>query len=809
MRKNQSGTWKKTSLAVGILLPTMALAQSDFQIEEIVVTAQKRQQSLQDVPVSVSVVTGTAIAETGISNLDELSTLVPNLSITEGSQTTSITLRGLGSGINQGFEQSVGMFIDGIYAGRDRQFRSPFLDVAAVEVLRGPQGTLFGKNTIAGALNISTAKPSNEFEASLRLTNDPKYKSYGVEGIISGAITDTLQGRLALKQSESDGFINNTLLNEDEPSKVETVARATLVWSPSDELTLTAKYEIGRFDVSGEANRIDVDGGWGEVFRTIDPDFATSDDYARSTDLAEFSANDNESFTLNVDYSLGEYTLTSITGYSEYNYSDSQDVDFSPLEVLNQYQDQDFEQFSQEFRITSPLSDTFDFLAGAYYQSSSLDHRKNLDSNIGNLVGGVPAVGTFNGFPVGFNPFSVAELLAPAAFFNPGVGPLPINASASIFSTASQSRNGGVVGGGRISNFSQEAETWALYGQGDWHVRDDLQLSFGLRYAEETKDVTRDLFLHAFGSELELDSNDPANALSIGIQNGVFSTAKHSLQDGETVENLSPSVKVIFNLSDDIMVYASVSKAFKSGGYSESGTDGDVDGFHFDDEEALAFELGSKLRIFDGRGSLNLALFQTNYKDLQVSAFVGDKYVVGNAAEATSRGLEVDSVVRLTDGLSLKASMAYLDATYDEFANASCTLAQIQSSGATAKDCAQDLGGETLPFAPEWSANVGLEHFTDLNSSLELRTNLMLNYTGEQYLAQDLDIQALEESHLTLNGRVSLMNIESNWELALVGKNLTDEKIRTYANDVPLMDGAYFTYMGIPRTVAIQFGLSY
>jgi len=182
----------------------------------------------------------------------------------------------------------------------------------------------------------------------------------------------------------------------------------------------------------------------------------------------------------------------------------------------------------------------------------------------------------------------------------------------------------------------------------------------------------------------------------------------------------------------------------------------------------------------DGRGSLNLALFQTNYQDLQVSAFVGDKYVVGNAAEATSRGLDVDSVVRLTDGLSVKASMAYLDATYDEFANASCTLAQIQSSGATAKDCAQDLSGEALPFAPEWSTNVGLEHFTDLN-----------------------------DSHLTLNGRVSLMNIGSNWELALIGKNLTDEKIRTYANDVPLMDGAYFTYMGMPRTVAIQFGLSY
>jgi len=805
MRKIATTNWQQTKLALAVILalPTLACAQESLEIEEVIVTAQKREQSLQDVPVSVSVVTGEAISETGIANLDELSTHVPNLSISEGSQTTAITMRGLGSGINQGFEQSVGMFIDGIYAGRDRQFRSPFLDVAAVEVLRGPQGTLFGKNTIAGAINLTTAKPTDEFEASLRTTYEPENSEYAVEGILSGAVTETLKARLAVKQAEADGYLDNSFTGREEPGKVETVVRTTLVWEPTDDLSVTAKYEKARYDVAGEANRIDEDGGWGAVYRGIDPAFDTGDDFTRSA-AKEMSANDNESFTLTLDYALGEYTLTSITGYSEYQYHDDQDVDFSPLEVLNQVQAQDFDQWSQEIRLTSPLGERFDFITGLYYQTSNLAHHKRLDSNLGALVGGVPAQGTVNGFPLTINPFNVADLLAPAAFVNVGTGLIPANVGASIVAVGLNSARSG-----RVSDFGQGAEAWAIFGQGTWHATDSLHLTFGLRYTEETKEATRRVYLSAYGSDNLLPLNDPNYALLVGIQGGLFGTFAHALEDKTTVENLSPSFKAQYDLTDDVMLYASASRAFKSGGFSESGTSGDLDGFSFDDEEALAFELGGKLRILDGRGSLNFALFQTDYSDLQVSAFVGDKFVVGNAAQATSRGLEVDSAVRLSEALTLTAAMAYLDATYDQFDNASCTLAQIQVSGASAKTCEQDLEGESLAFAPEWTANVGLHHVADLSETLTLRSNLNVNYVDKQYLAQDLDAQVLEKSHVTVNARVALTDTSSFWELALVGKNLTGEAIRTYANDVPLMDGAYFTYMALPRTVAVQFSLAY
>jgi len=794
------------ALAVSLALPSLAFAQSDLMLEEIIVTAQKREQSLQDVPVSVSVMSGDAITEVGITNLDEMSSYIPNLSVSEGSQSVSITMRGLGSGQNQGFEQSVGMFVDGIYAGRDRQFRSPFMDVASVEVLRGPQGTLFGKNTIAGALNIQTVKPTEDFEASLRGSYEPESDQYSLEGIVSGEISDSLMGRLAIKRLEADGFMHNTYIGEDESAKSELIARGTLVWEPRDDLSVVAKYETAHTESSGEPNRLDADGGWDELYRLVDEDFNNSDTYQRSTDLTDANHNDSDSLTVTVDYDINEYTLTSITGYSKYNDYVQQDVDFSPLNVLAQYQDQKFDQLSQEFRITSPLGDNFDFLAGAYFQKSTLENHKRLDSNIASLVGGVPVEVNYLGNMLPINAASVADILAPAEFVRKADGTVGVgNASGAIYAAAISNINNG---GGRVSDYKQDAETWSIYGQGTWHIEDNLHLTLGIRYAEETKEASRTLYLSDYGTENVMDLDDPDNSLILAIQNGVFGSVNHDIEAGDTVENVSPSIKLQYEPNDDVMFYASASKAFKSGGYSESGTSADEFGFSFADEEALAFELGSKMSVMDGRGTLNVALFHTQYDDLQVSAFIGDRYVVGNAATATSQGLEVDGVFRLTESIDLSGSFAYLDATYGDFKTASCTTAQAIESGSP-RTCTQDLSGQTLANAPEFSASFGLSHGTDLGNNYQLMSNLMANYTAEQYLSQNLDPAALEESHLVLNARTALSSNEDTWELALVAKNLTNETIRNYSAAVPLMDGARFSYMAMPRTLAVQFLVNY
>jgi len=402
-----------------------------------------------------------------------------------------------------------------------------------------------------------------------------------------------------------------------------------------------------------------------------------------------------------------------------------------------------------------------------------------------------------NGSPVPLNTANISDLLEAATFVAPPFS--PTNKSAAILVSE---LNG--LEASRVGDYQQDSETWAVFGQGTWHVKENLHVTLGLRYTKESKEAQRSLYLSGYGTETALDPVTDAG--KIGLQNAIFNAFDFDIQDGKTVENFSPSFKAQYDLSDEVMLYTSVSKAFKSGGFGESGS---IDKFEFDDEEALAFEVGGKLRIMDGRGSLNFALFHTVYEDLQVSAFVGDAFVVDNAAEATSQGVEVDGVFRVTEALTMTASMAYLDATYDEFSNASCSMAQVQASGGSARTCQQDLQGETLAYAPEWSANIGLNHIANVGDNLELHSNLNLNYVDEQYLAQDLDEHTLEESHLTVNARVALGDMDGNWELALVGKNLTDEEIRTFSNDIPLMDGALFSYVAPPRTVAVQFNLAY
>ncbi len=227
------------------------LATSAQQLEEVVVTAQKREQSLQDVPISVSVTAAERLDEFSIGGLEELSASIPNATIAENATQDSVTIRGIGSGANQGFEQPVGTFIDGVYFGRGRSSRSPFLDVERVEVLKGPQGVLFGKNTIAGALNITTRKPTDELEGSLEAQYFEGDNSYGVTGIVSGPLTDRVAGRAVVKYSDADGFMDNRATGDDDPEVEDTLIRIALAFDASDRLRLDLKGEMSSYDVDG------------------------------------------------------------------------------------------------------------------------------------------------------------------------------------------------------------------------------------------------------------------------------------------------------------------------------------------------------------------------------------------------------------------------------------------------------------------------------------------------------------------------------------------------------------------------------
>lgn len=761
------------AIAAAVSGPQLASAET-FVLEELVVTAQKREQNLQDVPVSVNVVGGEAISEGGIGNLEEMSALVPNLSINQSPQNLSIYVRGLGSGDNQGFEQSVGLFIDGVYAGRSKQFQAPFMDVASVEVLRGPQGTLFGKNTIAGAMTVNTAKPTDDVEAHLKTSYEPRYNSYDVEGVISGPITDTLKGRLAVSQSETGGYLKNTnsAIDDDEPEEKSAIVRGTLVWDASDNLEVIAKYEWGHSESTGRAYRMDGVGVWGAALQAADPNWDPSDESERTTNTEEEADTNSDSFTLTMNYALGEYELTSITGYSEFKYDEVVDGDSTSLDALRMPQSQEFDQWSQELRLTSPLGGEIDFIAGLYFQTSDFDLHRRMDTR-----------------------------LAEYNFVDPALGFVPE--------------------AGAYSDYNQKSDTYAAFGSVTWHATEQVHITGGLRYTIEEKEATRNMVYTGYDTYAALaDVYNPAvvpavyGAAVAGMQQlGVY---EHEVEGDRSAENVSPSLKVQYDLSDDVMLYASISKAFKSGGYNAIGNQGYEAGqygaqpnpFDFDEEEALAFELGGKTVLMDGAAQLNFALFRTEYSDLQVSSFQGDTFIVGNAAEAVSQGLEVDGTMRLSETLFLNASFAYLDAHYSEYENATCTAAQSAAAG-FGNPCSQDLTDKDLANAPEWSGNIGLDQEFILSDNLLLRTHVDVAYTGEQYLASDLDENSKEDSHITANARVALSDAEGSWEVALVGKNLTDEEVRTWSNDPLLLTGAHFSYYAPPRTVAVQFNLKY
>ena len=225
------------AIAVGIAAPVNAQ-----MLEEVVVTATKRAVGMQDVPIALSVMGGEKIMEQGIGSLTDLAVFMPNVHIAEASAGDQLFIRGIGSGVNYGFEQSVGTFIDGVYFGRGQASRSTFLDVERVEILKGSQSTLFGKNTIAGAINITTAKPTEEFEGSIELEYEPEFN--GTSGILtlSGPITDTFGGRFVIKKRDTDGWMDNRFIGEDEVKRDDLVGRVVLSWLPTDTLDIHFKY---------------------------------------------------------------------------------------------------------------------------------------------------------------------------------------------------------------------------------------------------------------------------------------------------------------------------------------------------------------------------------------------------------------------------------------------------------------------------------------------------------------------------------------------------------------------------------------
>ena len=744
-------------LISGSFLLLLSDLSAQTVLEEITVTARKRAEALDDVPISVSVTTGEKLERMSIGGLEELSAFTPNLQINENATQQTLTIRGIGSGANQAFEQSVGTYIDGVYFGRGRSARNPFFDVERIEVLKGPQGILFGKNTIAGALNIITRKPTEEVESYIAGEYFTDTDQWGISGVISGPLADNLFGRLAANYKSIGGYIDNSYAGGDEADRDEYVLRGTFVWEANEQLTATLKAEVSSYNVDGRAAQMVAAAPLVGIYTSYDPSFETELDYNSATPGDDFDNTDAANVTLKLHYDVNNnITLTSITSYVEYDFNNNIPAEFAPIvNYAEQANRQEHDQLSEELRVHWVSDDArFEFLGGLYYQTEDLSIEETFNFNLSNLI----AI---------------------------GVSIFPLDSSVITF-------------------FEQDTDSFAAFGEVTVGITERLRLSAGLRYTDDDKEVDKELVVARLGTQTADASQQPFAR--------IIGRIPHTYQLDRNDSDVSPSVGLQLDLTEAVMIYGFYSEGFKSGGFDAQNVSGTLELAEFDPEEAEAWEGGAKLTLLDGAAKFNISYFNNQYKNLQVSAWNGFAFIVENAASATSQGIEADGQWRLTENFTLGGAIAWLDAEYDSFPGAVCTAPQqtafAASTGRPAGQCNQDLSGKDLQFSPEVAGNVNAEYSMLVTGGKRLTLQGDVNFTSSYHTALDLDPIAKQDGFAKLNARLELASANDRWSVALVGKNLTDKKSTTWINDIPVFRGNYFGFIDPPRTVGVQARLS-
>lgn len=666
----------------------------------IIVTAQKREQGLQDVPISMEVVSGETLADFNVSDFAAMASYVPNVSVQTTAGNDVIYIRGFGSPpANFSFDQSVSLYVDGIYAGRNRQAQSPFFDIERVEVLRGPQGALFGKNTAAGAISIVSAAPTNEFSAALTGSYDFEYEGFEFAGHVSGPITDTLSVRLAGRLVDNNGYIENLASGRRNPQTQAQLLRFTALWEPSPNFDFTVRAEYGNQEVEGGVTVSD--------FVDRRPNLRQQR-FIETADLGQ-EGTETESLMISgtANVQLGDFTLTSITGYSWFDSNIVNGFDQSvptggnvPNNVYNSFPE-NFDQFSQEIRLLSPTGGTLEYIVGAYYDTSDY----HLDQ--------------FGGFNLN-------------------------NAALNYFGLLN-------------TIFDQETESYSIFGQATLNVSDSLRFIGSLRYTHTSKDAT-------FDGQLIY---------------GPFPLRPLTQASGSRSENnVDPSITAQYDISDDLMVYATYGRGSKSGGFV-SNTYGTTDAtFQFEPERSENWELG--VRSTFGDFTLNASVYDTSFKNLQVSVYnpTISTYQTGNAASAASTGIEAALVWAPSEHFDLRASGAYQDTRYLDFPGAACLASQPLSEcnpAVPASIALNNIAGAPLPNVSNWSGTMQGHFSHPLSQNLQLDITGIVTARSGFYNSDNQDPTfGYQEGYAKVDMRVQVGEPDGRWHLAFVGRNLTN-----------------------------------
>ncbi len=744
-----------SAVALGCAMPAMA------QVQEIVVTAQKVEENVQDVPIAITAITGDRLADTGTTSLENIGDLVPSVTFRKGttSANSAIIMRGVGTiTFSVAAEPSVSTVVDGVVLSRSGQAFSDLLDIERLEVLRGPQGTLFGKNASAGLVSIISKGGTDTLEADLRAEYF-EGDEYRLRTSISGPLSGDWSGRITGFYGGYDGNIRNIFYNEDVNGYEHYGARGIVDYNGDKaRLRLIADYFRANddccADVTGASRGAVLDAELGF------PVALGTDQRTVNHNLITETKDKQWSLTSNLDLDVSDtHTLSVILGYRKWQNTEIREGDFLPRAIVGtaQLHDNGFVetgQYSAEVRLASDPSEAFFYQVGAFYWHS--DNKQDFTRR--DIV---CASSTLPVAPSGARPCNLS------------------NTANTTFPTATSASD-------------VNSTNFALFGQSTYRFTDQLSVTGGLRWTRDELDYTH---IRAPGvnatTGLPLSgpgvSGNPAGGTIASGGNGTNTSAGSSTND-----NISGKASIQFEPSEDFLFYGSYTRGYKGPAFNVFfNHTAPNNAVPIDEETSDAFEIGMKSQFWDRRIQLNTALFQATYDGFQANNFIllnGTTITnLTNAGTVRTKGFEVDAVVAPVDGLTLRGSVAYADAKVRKFNPNPITGA------------ADARNGTRLPLAPEWSWNVGADYETEVGSALKVYASTSYSYTGSQF--SDLGEGGPLDSYGIWNASLGIGTADDLYRLTLHARNITDE---SYA----LLNVGNGQRYQIPRDADRYFGVT-
>jgi len=680
---------------------TPALAQ---KLEEVVVTAQKREQSLQDIPFSVSAMTGESLSNRAVNSLMDLQAITPSLmtpSTGSPGQGASFRLRGFGSPPFQlGIEPAVATFVDGVYRSRSGIAVNDLVDIDRVEVLKGPQGTLFGKNTTAGVVHVITNRPDLEnTEGFIEANYEVDYSQTRLKGMINTPIGEKSALRVAAMWGDGDGWLENNGGPDDANDLNRYNINAQYLFVPNEDLDIRLGVSYGEID---EICCSSVQLAELEDLVTHDSTEAEND----STD---------KMYSLEVNWALGDMSLTSITSYQDYELDTVVDGDFVELAFLDIVTEVEIEAWTQELRLAGS-TESLEWTVGAFYSDDEITRNRA---------------------------FVWGEDIP--------LSPFPL-----------------VPGPGSLDLLSQDGTSWSVFAQGTYALTDALALTAGIRYNDEEKDGEGEFIMFQPGPP--------------GPVNPEF--------NAEVAEDEPTGmVSLQYNWTDYIMTYATYQHGYKAGGINlareAAGLPGQESEATFEDEIADNYEIGAKMDLWDDRVRLNVALFHTEYDDLQNQVLVGQSFIVRNGEGAEIDGIEIEGAVAATENLSFNVGLTWLDTEFDDGTDL--------GTG--------DLSGEDLPWAPELAAAVGWDWVQPLNGELEVFFSGTASYKDDYIANSAADPNTEQDSHTLWNSTLGIRT--ESWSASIWCSNCSDEDVVEVQFNNPLF-GTPLAYRNQPLMYGVN-----